>query len=428
MPVRKRRTWSFEQLERRDVFAADLDAVRVDAVADYAVPGQTLAITATIANLSTLDASLDYAVEFRLSLDRTIDATDVLLDVVTRPGLSAASHDEWTQQVAIPTNVPHARYYVSMSIHTSANTVADNAIDDQSTSILYTSLEGVVSYQGRTQAVAIRSYLGGTEPILDNVPTWLVIHGRNSDPSSPNLVQLEGVLDAVRSGDQVLVLDWRAAAASGGLGGAGENYIKPVATWAAGALSGYGFLGEQLNVVGHSWGAYVGAELAERMPAPRGLPGQVNSIIAVDPAIDFPGGSYNPLARGEVDFARNSKFSWAFYAQGVVFGSATTAGTADESFLVTSSDHSKVVNVIANLFSLAIVPTARPATLGRQFSFDRLLVSHTPNPAWRPNSYNSSGRRVSRGTFEAVITAAPTRLTVGLLKFATSKQERVYRP
>lgn len=293
--------------------------------------------------------------------------------------------------------------------------------------ILHTSLEGIVSYQGHPQAVAIRTYLGGTEPILKDVPTWLVIHGRNSEPSSPNLVQLEAVLDAVRSGDQVLVLDWRGAAASGALGGAGENYIKPVATWAAGALSGYGFVGEHLNVVGHSWGAYVGAELAERMPASLGLPGEVNSIIAVDPAIDYPGGSYNPLARGEVNFARNSKFSWAFYAGGGVFGSATTAGTADESFVVTSSDHSKVVNVTANLFALAIAPTAGPTTLGGQFSFDRLLVSHTPNPAWRPNSYDSSARRVSRGTFEAVVSAAPTRLSVASLKFATLTQERVYR-
>ena len=48
---------------------ADLDAVRVDTQVAFAMPGQEVAIEATVANRSVLDASLDYVVEFRLSLD-----------------------------------------------------------------------------------------------------------------------------------------------------------------------------------------------------------------------------------------------------------------------------------------------------------------------------------------------------------------------
>jgi len=422
------RKLNFERLERREVFSADLDAVRVDALVDYAAKGQSLAIETSIANRSSSDASLDYVVEFRLSLDRTLDSSDLLLGSVTRPGLAVSSLDKWTQQLTIPATALHARYFVTAAVRNSADVLEDTAIDDQSTSVVFSSLTGVVSYQGRSSSVFIRSYLGESTPILDSVPTWLVIHGRNSSPSSPNLVQLGTALDGVQPGDQVLVLDWSGAAASGSLGGAGENFIKPVATWGASALSVYGFTGGQLNIVGHSWGAYVGVELAERLPAPRGKPGQANSIIAIDPATDFPGGSYNPLARGEVNFARNSKFSWAFYATGGAFGSSVTASTAHESFVVTSTDHSKLVNVVAELVTLAALPTASPASLGGQFVFDRLLVSHSPNPAWRANSYQSSGRRINTGTFEAVVRATPDGLGVKSLTFVAGLQEVTYLP
>lgn len=59
--------------------------------------------------------------------------------------------------------------------------------------------------------------------------------------------------------------------------------------------------------------------------------------MALSPAADYPGGSYNPTAANEVNFARNSKYSWAFYASGDFYGSSTTAQTADESFVVTAS-------------------------------------------------------------------------------------------
>jgi len=417
----------FERLERREVFAVDLDVVRVDALFDHAMPGQEVAIEAAVANRSASDTSLDYVVEFRWSSDPVIDATDLLLAAIARPGLAPAAFDEWTQQVAIPESATHASYYVGMTLRSDGGAITDTALDHQSVAIVYSSLNGSVSYQGRVNSVAIRSYLGESVPILDDVPTWLVIHGRNSSPTSPNLVQLDHALERVQPGDQVLVLDWSAAAASGSLGGAGENFIKPVASWAASVLSGYGVSGAELNLVGHSWGAYVGAELAERMPASPGTTaGQVNSIIAVDPAVDYPGGSYNPLARGEVNFARNSKYSWAFYAVRGTFGSATTAATADEAFLVTASDHSKVVNVVADLFTLATSPAAGPTSLGGQFSFERLLVTHSPNSTWRPNSYDSVGRRTNRGTFEAVVSATSDGFEVGSLKFATKQREFIY--
>jgi len=275
-------------------------------------------------------------------------------------------------------------------------------------------LQGTVSCNSKTHTVYLRPSTGNGAMIRNDVPTWIVIHGRNSSPSSANLVQLAAALDGYSISDQVLVLDWSAAAASGLLGGAGENCIKPVATWASSTLAGYGLSPDKLNLAGHSWGAYVAAELAERQPT-----AQVNSIVALDPAIDYWGGSYNPTASGEVNFARNSRFSWAFYAYGGSLGSATTASTADESFVVKSTDHSKLVNAVANLVSII---NARPAArqIDEQFVTQagelRLLVG-IPHPSWIPNSYSSSGKRSATGTFEAVITATRDKLGVLSLEF-----------
>jgi pimeloyl-ACP methyl ester carboxylesterase len=231
-------------------------------------------------------------------------------------------------------------------------------------------------------------------------------------------------LDGYRSTDQLLVLDWSAAASSGLIGGAGENYIIPVATWAATALGTYGLSSAELNLAGHSWGAYVATELAERMPAIEGASGGlVNTILALDPAADYPGGSYNPTATNEVNFSRNSNFSWAFFATGGTYGSAATAKTADEAFVITGSDHSKLVNVVANLISISYTSPSNP--VASLFTLDRLL-SWQINSLWRANAYDSSGKRSSTGTFEAVIGTTNTGVAVASLRYFNGTSEVTY--
>ncbi len=133
-----------------------------------------------------------------------------------------------------------------------------------------------------------------------------------------------------------MTLDWSAIAALSI--GTTENQIKPVAEWASTVLSTYGFSGGMLNLVGHSFGAYVAAEMSERIDVGIG----VNTIVGLDPAADFPFG-YNPVS--EVNFAANSQFSWTFTDADGFFGNATTPGTADEAITVRESTHSDVVSL-----------------------------------------------------------------------------------
>ena len=401
-------------LEPRELLSVDLAAVAVHSLAGYAVPGQTLTVQTTVTNKGS-DASGSFSVEYRLSKDTAFSSDDTLLGTATETALGAGSTATWNQVLTIPTSALHDKYHVEILVTAAADGTPGNntAVDSATTSILYTSLSGTVSYNGNTKSVSIYSYTGTATPIFDDRATWIVIHGRNSSPSSSNLVQLETTLDGYSPNDQVLVLNWSTAAASGLLGGAGENYIKPVAKWASSVLTSYGITSDELNLAGHSWGAYVAAELAELEPASSLPAGQVNSIIALDPAIDYPGGSYNPTAAGEVNFARNSKFSWAFYASGGFFGSSTTAQTADESFVVKGTDHSNLVNVVANAIAV---------DYGGQFNLNRLLAG-VASTAWVANSYDSSGRRPSTGKFEAVLTATSDGLRVSSLKYFNGTTE-----
>ena len=408
-----RRSLRFERLESREVLSASLQATLVDALASCAVPGGSLTVQTAIVNNGS-DVAKNLTVEYRLSNDQGIDASDTLIGRVTKTDLLPGDSVEWSQSLTIPATLAHADYYLGM-IAQAADAAPATLADASVTEILSTSLSGTVTYNGKSRSVSIRSFTSGAG-ILDNVATWIVIHGRNSSPSSSNLVQLATALDARFSNDQLLVLDWSSAAASGLFGGAGENYIKPVAAWASSALTVYGLMPDELNLVGHSWGAYVAAELAELEPALGTIPHGVNSIVALDPATDYPGGSYNPTASGEVNFARNSHFSWSFYAYGGLFGSATTAQTAHESFVVTGTDHSKLANVVGNLVTV---------NFAGQFDLDRLLAG-TSSGLWAPNSYSSSGRRSSSGTFEAVIAATSDRLRVKSLRLFNGQAEVIY--
>ena len=105
----------------------------------------------------------------------------------------------------------------------------------------------------------------------------------------------------------------------------------------------HGFVGSQLNLVGHSWGSYVADELAKGMSG-------VNTIVALDPAENGLG-SWNPEDPGEIDFNRDSMFSWAFYSRdggpfgGGVAGNEETPITADEAFVVRNTDHGPIVSL-----------------------------------------------------------------------------------
>lgn len=408
---------SLEILEDREVPAslADLVAVRADAPASGTL-GQTISVSTRIDNVGGT-ATGSFSIQYRLSTNSIISSADTLLKTVTVGGIAAGSFRSWSESVSLGGSLPFGRFYIGIMVDTGGQVAesneSNNAVADASTiQLLSTRLSGTASYNGDARSIWIEHRVAG-QAIRTDVNTWIVVHGRNSSPSSSGIAGLAAAIDAQRpdSTDQVLVLNWAAAAESGWIGGNGENYIVPVASWAASILSSYGFTTSQLNFAGHSWGAYVSAETAER------ITGGVNSIIALDPATNYPGGSYNPEASGEVNFARNSLYSWAFFESwGDPYGSESTSATADEAFVVRGSSHSGVVNCLANLLT-------KPSTnaVARHFQLSRLLT-RSAGP-WSFNRYDSSGNRSNGSPFEATFWAASGGNAFSSLKYFDGTRE-----
>lgn len=232
-----------------------------------------------------------------------------------------------------------------------------------------------------------------SKAIDPSVRTWIVIHGRNSSRTADNIATVASAIAKTRQGEQVITLDWSGAASYKGLAGfGGEDAIQNVAIWAARTLRGAGFVSTNLNLVGHSWGSYVADELAERFP------GGVDTVTALDAAENVPTG-YSPETPGEINFARNSAFSWAFHSDGVA-GSNVTPVTADEAFVVYNSDHSSVVFLFANLLLNPF------NNIARFFALANLLLAE-PGP-WVLDQYISQlGIEFPVGGYEALIYSAP---------------------
>ena len=248
---------------------------------------------------------------------------------------------------------------------------------------------------GNTQfAVSIRSTDGSS--IDPARPTWLIIHGWNSSPAA--FADLVNTIHSQRPTDQILVLDWQTAANTGPFNPFdAEKRIPIVATWAATTLKSAGFSGANINEIGHSFGAYIAGEIAEQMP------GGVNTIVALDPAIDV-GGNYNPEGTGGVNFAQYSQYSWAFHDSDPAnfgmsdgLGSPNTPVTADEAFDVANSNHSQ----IRDLFTYFLTHPSDP--VGQNFTLQRLLDHQAGS--WSPNQYNANGAASAGSGYEAVITA-----------------------
>ncbi len=243
------------------------------------------------------------------------------------------------------------------------------------------------------------------QPITTNPTqqTWIVIHGRSSSRYSaptPNIPRLANAILNQRPNDQVLTLDWSGPAdPKSGLLFREEDWIQPVAAWAASALLAYGLAPQNINLIGHSWGGNMTDELAERL-------GGVNTLIAIDPAKDG-GGNYNPNAgfgtpSAQINFAAHSSFSWAFYSRdggvlGITAGNEQTPTSADEAITVTNSEHSKLVNLISFMFENPTVGVAPFFKLAR-------LLNHQTGP-WVPDRYDYHAAAVAGG-YEAVISAA----------------------
>eukprot|EP00913_Durusdinium_trenchii_P010900 g10229.t1 len=253
--------------------------------------------------------------------------------------------------------------------------------------------------------VAIRRFDNPASAVETNRRTWVVMHGNNSSSQAGYVTALAQAVDEVSGTDQVLVVDWSTIA--GLATGTTETRIPDVAAWVSRVLVDSGFSGSVLNMIGHSFGSYVSAEAAGR------IPGGVNTIVALDAARDVPFYStFNP--DGRIDFAADTANSWSFRVLSGPFGSNLTPVTADEAFLVTSSEHTEVVTLFTNLLR-----GRGDQSVDQHFSLSRLLFG--ANRPWIENQYDENGTRAGTGGFEAIIrTQASDHTRAASIEFVSS--------
>lgn len=400
-----------ESLEPRWVPAAlsDLTPVLVDGP-DIAAPGTKVAVETHVENLDS-QASGKFRIEYRLTIDNPVNDHSVLLATVTQKSISGHDESDWSQTLKLPKELATGTYRLLVVVDPAdripeTNESNNSVLAADTIQIAQSALTGRVTFQHKSRPVSISALESSSLFINPSVTTWIVIHGRNQSAASTNIDALATQIDQYQPGDQVLLLDWGKAAASGAIGGQGEDYIRPVAQWAAQALTDYGFVGAQINLVGYSWGAEVAAEMAEVI-------GSVNSVLAVDPARDYPGGSYNPEAAGEVDLAAHANHSLAFFAtSSLAFGSSIVASTAQTAVVATGTDHFGIVTLVTELLAL---PPQNP--VAQLLPLSELLTG-LPAAPWDDNSYSSTGIiGTDNGQFEIVLQAKTGEVAVESLSF-----------
>ena len=306
-----------------------------------------------------------------------------------------------------------------------------------------TELASDLEINGVPYFVSIERTQSSDNTINNSIPTWLVIHGLISSPSA--MAHIDRAISKTESGDQVLTLDWSLVAdqyIDVNLGKFDypnifpnpfpvEDAVPAVGKWAEAAMALAGFDLSKLNIVGHSYGAYVGEEIA--MNAPAGI----NTIIALDPGQDVNDppifSALKKRAKADdstigiqyaaklnqaqqaapmpfsvnlnINFSANTKNSWAFYGEDS-FGDAATAATAKQAFAINelgNSDgpilygytflivpsqsapsqanaHENIINIFANIL-LGTGP------IGELFSLGNLLDGD--DGPWEPDQFEA---------------------------------------
>ena len=218
-----------------------------------------------------------------------------------------------------------------------------------------------------------------------HLPTWMVIHGRTDSFEPGYMLDLAKAVDASTGSYQVLTLDWAegAGAFSDWFDYSGEQWIKPVANWAAQLLTASGFDLTDFNIVGHSWGGVMSAEVSDYLKG-------VNRIVALDPAEDAP-----TLARydtSNVNFSSNSKYSWAFLSS--EWGSAKSAATADASFKMDVDGNAWALipahTDARNLFTAMLSASQGPAAGGVSAMFSLTNVNDS-GAIWADSKFALNG-------------------------------------
>ena len=226
------------------------------------------------------------------------------------------------------------------------------------------------------------------QPVGDIGQTWVVIHGNGASPDGENIGPLiNKIVATADESDRVIALDWSEAAGltggtvrRGGGNGVSATWIGPTAEETVKLLeSKFGIdpdsASQQLNLVGHSLGSFMSAEIGRLYELGENRLGQevttangkgVRTITALDPAspVNVPAGGYDldgrKGGRQQPDkFLEVSEFSRSFVGDQSIAGSKEFADTADETYVLDfgstnllerSEEHGRVVQTFANIF------------------------------------------------------------------------------
>lgn len=256
-------------------------------------------------------------------------------------------------------------------------------------------IEGVMSIDGNASTMPVRMRVanfypgengqrnvnydltpedGGVQKLDPTKPVWVVIHGREDKDDSGKMLELEKAL--TESGYQVVSIDWREAAGENlpaSVGMQGEAWIQAVGDWGYRALVAAGIKGGNIRVGVHSWGSFVGYEIAEHFKAKNGF--GVDTIVALDTAKDPT--SADRYDASQVNFAAVSKASTAFHSS--FWGSEGRSMTAQHVIEIGSPiqsnsptynqtlKHGLAVTTFANLILLQKIDPSN--AIGSQFIF-----------------------------------------------------------
>lgn len=232
-----------------------------------------------------------------------------------------------------------------------------------------------------------------TNAVLPGRETWVAIHGWRDAPTDVHRVAT--AIDAAPGRNQVFEVDWSPAAASTDTNAVALR-VPEVGAWVAKKLTSWGIAGQNVNLVGHSYGAYMADEIAMR------IPGGVNRVVALDTAIPAIAGT----DRENVNFAAHSKYAVAFV--GSAFAHQAVSRTADQTILLDVGDfsqgqsHTNVREFFANV--LQRDTSANPDRISNLFGVDT-IGSSAARPFLRDGLGNGyEARIVAKTLFPTTLT------------------------
>ena len=159
--------------------------------------------------------------------------------------------------------------------------------------------------------------------------TWITTHGRASAPGARTdgpgtFFQIAKSLARRDPAAQQYLVDWTTAAApKSAFDLSAGRWFRKTGEALAERLFGR-FTGEDVSLLGHSWGAYVNFELAHAFSGPFGA-GPVRRQVALDPAL-----TAEHYSVGTVDLSADAETSFALSTS--IFGNELVVQTAHDSF------------------------------------------------------------------------------------------------